>query len=73
MVGPTREQTYQAFSTWYQEEHGTLVGVRDAFEWWCDPGLTCAIAIAGRAIVDGKCKQACDFCKAKREREINDR
>jgi hypothetical protein len=69
MVGPTKEQIYQAFCNRYLDGHKTLVGVDDEFEWWLDPGLRCATITTGRG--GSRCVKVCVYCKDRRARELD--
>lgn len=62
-------EAFVVFRDRWLEDHGNLGGMQGAFDFWKDPGLTCAIEIAGRG--KNRCSAPCEFCLEKRKKELS--
>lgn len=56
----SEQQIKEAFIKQYEEEHGNIIGAHDAYEWWRNPLLKCAIEDSKRG---KKCRIMCVYCK----------
>lgn len=59
----TEEQIREAFWNAYQNEHGNLDGVEDAYEWWLHPTWKCLRALSPTK-PSPKCSKICGNCRA---------
>jgi hypothetical protein len=59
----TEPQIYESFCLAFQDEHGTLDGVKDSYEWWKNPLKKCLIEDAGRG--GKRCKAQCQTCEGR--------
>lgn len=46
----------------YQDKHGTLNGEDDAWKWWRDPRVKCAVVLADRGRDPQRCNKPCESC-----------
>jgi hypothetical protein len=58
MTNYTEGQIKNAFMNGYLDEHGTIEGANDAYEWWKNPGYKCLIEIKRGE----KCTKICETC-----------